>query len=69
MKGRASMKYGSAKHWFTGKCATLTRSLQSSFGRCVAHAKCSHANQSHEGRQYIPSVRTNLRRGGSIYPV
>eukprot|EP00959_Pyramimonas_sp_CCMP1952_P281028 5874369-Pyramimonas_sp.AAC.4 len=26
-----------------------------------------HENQSQEGRQYLPSVRTNLRRGGSIY--
>eukprot|EP00959_Pyramimonas_sp_CCMP1952_P321296 6723492-Pyramimonas_sp.AAC.1 len=25
-------------------------------------------NQSQEGRQYIPSVRTNRRRGGSISP-
>eukprot|EP00976_Prorocentrum_cordatum_P090813 1188264-Prorocentrum_minimum.AAC.1 len=25
-------------------------------------------NQTQEGRQYIPSVRTNRKRGGSIYP-
>eukprot|EP00976_Prorocentrum_cordatum_P110630 1195234-Prorocentrum_minimum.AAC.2 len=25
-------------------------------------------NQSQEGRRYIPSVRTNHRRGGGIYP-
>eukprot|EP00959_Pyramimonas_sp_CCMP1952_P253991 5306085-Pyramimonas_sp.AAC.1 len=27
-----------------------------------------HKNQSQEGRQYIPSMRTNRRRGDSIYP-
>mmetsp|Transcript_23331 Transcript_23331/g.51022 ORF Transcript_23331/g.51022 Transcript_23331/m.51022 type:complete len:399 (-) Transcript_23331:245-1441(-) len=32
MKGRASMTYGSAKSWFTGKCAMLSKSLQSTFG-------------------------------------
>eukprot|EP00959_Pyramimonas_sp_CCMP1952_P238372 4981210-Pyramimonas_sp.AAC.1 len=27
-----------------------------------------HENQSQEGRQHIPSAKTNHRRGGSIYP-
>eukprot|EP00959_Pyramimonas_sp_CCMP1952_P000984 19600-Pyramimonas_sp.AAC.1 len=35
---------------------------------CARGKPPSAENQSQEGRRYIPSARTNRRRGGSMYP-
>eukprot|EP00976_Prorocentrum_cordatum_P068786 1179292-Prorocentrum_minimum.AAC.2 len=33
-----------------------------------ASGECLGSNQSQEGGQYIPSVKTNPKRGGNLYP-